>query len=398
MSWRSFRNGLQTVHLWAGLILSIPFILIGLTGSLIVLIDGLPDLSIPAATRGEPQSLQRIFEAAKAAAPAGWSVAALVLPSREGEAVGAQLQLPPGRRPAAGQNFIGSTLYVDPVSLKVLDNVERRRAGAFMRVLTSLHIALMVPSYYGVRIVGFMGIAMVLFGITGLVLWWPKKGQLAQALWVKRTSRGFRLNRDLHGATGFWSLIVFMILSISGVYLAFPVTFQSTVGSILTVQNGLTEAHVDQATIASIADKNALTPDDAVKLALAGVPRARALSVQLPPDPGGIYMVALAPRPYGDDAPQISAFIGPGTEISDVVDPRNYSIAKRVLMWLRVRAGRRMASLGVLRRLPAAPVRDHGRQHVVAEAHPAPSAYRRAGGRGRHFPGRIGVPRVPSNA
>jgi len=205
-----------------------------------------------------------------------------------------------------------------------------------MRSLTSLHIALMVPGFYGVRIVGFMGLAMSLFGITGLVLWWPRRGQWRQAFWLKRGVKGFRWHRDLHGATGFWSLIVFMILSISGVYLAFPVTFQSTVGSIVPVQSGLTEVHVDQATIASIPDKAAITPDDAVKLALAGVAHARVLSVQLPPDPGGIYMVALAPRPYGDDAPQISAFIGPGTEISDVVDPRSYSLAKRVLMWLRV--------------------------------------------------------------
>jgi len=256
MSWNSFRNGLQTVHLWAGLVLSIPFILIGVTGSIIVLIDGVSDLPIPSITRGEPQSLQRIYEAAKSAAPAGWSVAALVLPSREGEAVGAQLQLPPGRRPAGGgQNFIGSTLYIDPVSLKILDNVERRRAGPFMRSLTSLHIALMVPGFYGVRIVGFMGLAMSLFGITGLVLWWPRRGQWRQAFWLKRGVKGFRWHRDLHGATGFWSLIVFMILSISGVYLAFPVTFQSTVGSIVPVQSGLTEVHVDQATIASIPDK-----------------------------------------------------------------------------------------------------------------------------------------------
>ena len=36
------------------------------------------------------------------------------------------------------------------------------------------------------------------------------------------------LNRDLHGAVGFWSLAVFLILSVSGVYLAFPVTVQDS--------------------------------------------------------------------------------------------------------------------------------------------------------------------------
>jgi uncharacterized iron-regulated membrane protein len=47
-------------------------------------------------------------------------------------------------------------------------------------------------------------------------------------------------------------------------------------------------------------------------------------------------MVTLAPRPFDDGAPQISTFIGPGPEILDVVDPRNYSAGKRMLVWLRV--------------------------------------------------------------
>ena len=38
MGWRSFRGLLQTLHLWVGLALSIPFILIGISGSLILLI------------------------------------------------------------------------------------------------------------------------------------------------------------------------------------------------------------------------------------------------------------------------------------------------------------------------------------------------------------------------
>ena len=39
MSWHKFRKGLQFVHLWAGLILAIPFVLIGLSGSIIIAMD-----------------------------------------------------------------------------------------------------------------------------------------------------------------------------------------------------------------------------------------------------------------------------------------------------------------------------------------------------------------------
>jgi uncharacterized iron-regulated membrane protein len=79
---------------------------------------------------------------------------------------------------------------------------------------------------------------------------------------------------------------------------------------------------------------DALTVDDAAKLALAAVPNARLLSIQLPG--GGVYMVAMNPEPYGNGAPQISAFIGPGAEVSSIVDPRTYSLGKRILVWLRV--------------------------------------------------------------
>ena len=49
MSWHAFRRGLQLVHLWAGLILAIPFILIGLTGSMIIAMNLVRDYSPPAA-------------------------------------------------------------------------------------------------------------------------------------------------------------------------------------------------------------------------------------------------------------------------------------------------------------------------------------------------------------
>ncbi|HXJ00878.1 MAG TPA: PepSY-associated TM helix domain-containing protein, partial [Micropepsaceae bacterium] len=200
----------------------------------------------------------------------------------------------------------------------------------------SLHIALMAPGYYGLQTVGFLGIAMTLFGVSGLVLWWPRRGQWRFAFGVRRGARGWRLNHDLHSAVGFWSLIVFLIVSVSGVDLAFPVTFQSMVGKLMPLSNGLTPGHLDPAVIATIRDKKALTPDEAARVALGSVPKARVVQVQLPPSPEGVYLVTMVPTPFDDNAPQISTFVGPGPEILDVVDPRNYSAGKRFLIWLRV--------------------------------------------------------------
>ena len=338
MAWHKFRKGLQFVHLWAGLILSIPFVLIGVSGSIIVAMNVMTDYAPPSApARGEARPMTEILAAAQKASPEGWPVAAIAMPSRVGQPAAVQVALPPGRRPqGGGQNFVGLTVYVDPVSLKVLGSAERRRAGPFTQNVTSLHIALMAPGYYGLQVVGFLGIGMVLFGLSGLVLWWPKKGQWRFAFGIRRGARGFRLNRDLHSAIGFWSLIVFLIVAISGVDLAFPVTFQGAVGSVLPLTSGLTTAEVDPAAAATIRDRNALTADEAARVAQASVPNSRVLQVQLPPRPDGVYMVTLVPRPFSDDAPQISTFVGPGPEILDEVDPRNYSAGKQMLMWLRV--------------------------------------------------------------
>jgi uncharacterized iron-regulated membrane protein len=337
MNWWRFRNGLQFVHLWAGLILAIPFIIIGATGSLIIGQDWLAELSVPAATAvGPVQPLTNIIAAAQKAAPPGWPVNAVSMPTHSGVAAAAQVGLPPGRRPRGDRNLQGLTIYVDPVSLKVLGSELRRRQGEFNRNLRSMHIALMVPQYYGVQIVGFLGIGLVLFGLSGLVLWWPRKGQWRSAFWVRRGARGLRLNRDLHAVTGFWSLIVFLIVCISGVDLAFPVTFQSAVGDILPLKTDLTNLAVDAKTAAAIANKNALTPDDAARVAISSVSDARIVQVQLPPQPDGVYMVTLVPHLVADTAPQISTFIGPGPEILDAVDPRNYSAGKQMLVWLRV--------------------------------------------------------------
>jgi uncharacterized iron-regulated membrane protein len=337
MNWRTFRKGLRVVHLWVGLTLAVPFILIGLTGSIIIATNVARDYSPPAApAKGEFQPMTRILAAAQQAAPEGWPVATISMPEKLGQSAAVQVALPPGRRPQQGVNFVGLTIYVDPVSLKILGSEERRRAGAFNRNLTTMHVALMAPGYYGLQAVGFLGIAMVLFGLSGLTLWWPRKDQWRHAFGIRRGASGFRLNHDLHSAVGFWSLIVFLIISISGVDLAFPVSFQSAVGKVLPLKTGLTTPAVNPEVAATIADKNALTPDEAARVALSSIPNSRILQVQLPPRPDGVYMVTLAPRPFDDGAPQISTFIGPGPEILDVVDPRTYSLGKRILVWLRV--------------------------------------------------------------
>ncbi len=74
----------------------------------------------------------------------------------------------------------------------------------------------------GRRFVGWLGLAMVLLGLTGLVLWWPRRGQWKYAFIVRRTAKGLRFHRELHAMLGIWGFVVFIIVSFSGLVLAWP--------------------------------------------------------------------------------------------------------------------------------------------------------------------------------
>src|SRR4029077_3210026 len=108
----SFRRGLQTVPLWLGLALAIPLIIIGVTGSVLLVEREWRVPGIPAATTaGTRQPLTRIIEAAKAAAPEGTRMGRIGVHDRTAVAVQFSTIARPQRTVA---------VYIDPVSLDIL--------------------------------------------------------------------------------------------------------------------------------------------------------------------------------------------------------------------------------------------------------------------------------------
>src|SRR5207302_1046831 len=91
----------------------------------------------------------------------------------------------------------------------------------FLNVIVRLHGNLLMGRA-GRVYVGWLGLAVLVLGISGLILWWPRRQRWRAAFLVKRGARGLRLYRDLHGAIGIWTFVVFITVSFSGVCLAFP--------------------------------------------------------------------------------------------------------------------------------------------------------------------------------
>lgn len=319
--WRAFRRGLQTVHLWVGLLLSIPIVIIGISGSALLVQSEYLKWSVPSATAiGQKKSITQAIEAAQAVGP-NTRLGRVDLSLEVGQPVTVQFQSPArGVRP--------TTVYIDPVSLDVLGKVEAVNRGQVLAFLISVHAFLMMKPYIGLKVVGWLGVVMTLMGISGLVLWWPKKGQWRRAFLVRRGARGLPLNLDLHHAAGIWTLAVFLIMSISGVYLCFPQTFARSVNAVLPSGIGSGEPMAG-----FVPTPGPLDPDMAVASAITAVPDARAIGVQMPELPGRPIVVYLETTRFGGATqPQILVTFNEKTgEAGYIDDPRNYGMAETVL-------------------------------------------------------------------
>jgi uncharacterized iron-regulated membrane protein len=320
--WRPFKRGLQTVHLWAGLILCIPIVLIGISGSALLVQSEYLKWSVPsAAATGPKDSIAHAIAAAQAVGPANASLGRVDLSLREGEPVIVQLQ-PPGRRVRP------ISVFVDPVSLQILGTEEVVNRGQVLAFLISVHAFLMMKPYIGLKVVGWLGVVMTFMGFSGLVLWWPKKGRWRRAFLVRRSARGLPLNLDLHHAAGIWSLLVFLAMSISGIYLCFPETFTKSVDAALPSSIGS-----GQPVKSFVPTPGPLDADAAVGSAVTAVRDARAVGVQMPEQEGRPIVVYLETTRLGGatQPPILVTFDEKTGAVGYVDDPRYYGMAETVL-------------------------------------------------------------------
>ncbi|MGQ9366011.1 PepSY-associated TM helix domain-containing protein [Azospirillum sp. A39] len=328
-SQRTWYRLLHQAHLWAGIVLCLPFVMLGITGSVLVFEHELQDLFgappvRPVHAAGQPQPLSAVAAAVAAQAPQGFAVSLLQLPDAPDEPVVARLSQ--DGRPGPG----GRQALVDPVTLDVA--WPEASSPGLLRQVFLLHANLLVRDRAGRAAIGWLGVVMLGLGVTGLVLWWPRPGRWAGAFTVSRGARGVRLHRELHGAVGIWTLLVFLVVTFSGVYLAFPQTLGAAVSGVLPARDlrgAATALHVTPAP-----GTEAAGPDEAAAIAMAAVPDATLRSVGLPARPEQPYRVGLASPGAEPGAPGITVYVDPWARRAlEVFDPRSYSVGETLMAW-----------------------------------------------------------------
>jgi uncharacterized iron-regulated membrane protein len=244
----SFRKIFFQIHLWTGLIAGIFFILLGLSGSALVYPSLLQSAApVPKTTaQGAPLPLEQIIAAARQTTPDGENRDMTVtLPQAAGDAVTVQFNAQRGGRGegrAAGRRGNAAAgaappqeaerrgpparrggnlqVFVDPSSGQVLGS-RTTVPSPLVGLAHQMHEAMLLGGA-GRTLVAWLGVGMLFLGLSGLYLWWPRKGQWKFAFGLRRTARGFRLYREIHGMLGIWFWVIFLFVTATSIPLGFP--------------------------------------------------------------------------------------------------------------------------------------------------------------------------------
>ena len=361
---RTFRYWLQQLHLWIGLILLLPLVMMGVTGAVLVYGHDIEHLlgqgEPPARTAGEWRSPARADRGgahgversdahshrraladgsgrARGGAPvaAGHGERASAVPWRRPDKAARRVKAQgqaQGRVPTQSP-FAGSLqILIDPVSLQVLET--QQAMTGWLRFFHDLHGHLFIAGGLGRELVGWLGVALLVLGCSGLYLWWPRPGQWKAAFIVRRTAKGLRFNRELHGAVGIWSLVLFMLVNFTGVYLAFPQQISAAVNAVWPGRD--MRAAMFQARVEPMRGAQPMGVNEAVELARSKVPDGRFLNAFLSIRPDQAMRVGLIRADHAEGAPIVTVIIDPFRKsVVDVFDPQTMSTGERIIAWQR---------------------------------------------------------------
>jgi uncharacterized iron-regulated membrane protein len=317
MAWRD--TFLRRIHLCIGAFLSLPLVMIGLTGSILVFEPELsPSRGFGVASEGPVQSFTAMVEAARGSAREGLKPSLVIAPAAAGDL--AEIRFSDPARPGPG----GLQVFVDPVSLDVRG--AQQGGDGWLRTMFFWHANMMVRDRSGREVGGWFGVAMCVLAVTGIIMQWPKRRRWRQAVTISSKSRGYRLLREVHGAIGFWSWLVLLIVSFSGVWLSFPQAFNGWAAAVGV--RDLRPGIAGSGKVATVEGATPLNADGVAALAMAAAPGKPLRWISIPARADQPYRVMLG------EAHSLAtvAFVDPFAQrVTELRDPRDYAFAERIV-------------------------------------------------------------------
>lgn len=118
---------------------------------------------------------------------------------------------------------INKLIYVNQYTGEIL-GIYNEKYDLFP-ILKSIHWSLLLKSDWGKYVVGIPVVLFIIMLITGIILWWPKNKKMRKGRFSfdwKNVKTWKRKNYDLHNVLGFYASFIALLLSLSGLYFAYP--------------------------------------------------------------------------------------------------------------------------------------------------------------------------------
>ena len=214
---------LRWVHRWIGLTLGLIFVVVALSGSLLLFQPQFFRMAygemIPRDLPQEMRAVDRWVVNGRAAVPKLLGPVAIWGPHVEHNVSDAGMMVFAGGTPGGFGKAGLMGVLVAPHTGAILGVIDIDRSPVYAPVF--LHHQLWAGSG-GAIVTGIMAIFMALTLFIAIYLWWPGRGRLRQKLSPVPLRTTFTTAMRLHEWLGIWIVAVLIVLAVSGLYRAQP--------------------------------------------------------------------------------------------------------------------------------------------------------------------------------
>lgn len=232
-----FRKVIGQIHLWLGLVTGLVVLIVSITGCLFVFQKEISDLihretffvkpPVSAVTLPYSTLLKKAEQALGKDRPVNFSTT-----YKDKEHAWEFMTYKAGDPKAL--TYFGSidfyeSVFINPYTGAVIGLHDYKYD--FFNIVKFIHWSLLLNDTYGQNIVGYSTLIFVFMLITGMIMWWPKKWSktnINKSFKIKWKAGFKRVVYDLHNVSGFYVMLITLILALTGMVFAFK-WFQTTV-------------------------------------------------------------------------------------------------------------------------------------------------------------------------
>jgi uncharacterized iron-regulated membrane protein len=213
---------LRTLHLWLGLTAGAFIVMMALSGTVIIFRSKIESVGAPRSTAAVPAdgSTFAVMQGQLDTQYPGSRITKILFPETSMDVIVLQAEISERKK---------VELYADPGTGALLGP---KKSVAWLDWLVDLHQNLLMGKT-GRALTGIIGSALLLLSLSGLISWLAGQRDWKRTLAVPKGGPWRRVNYELHKWGGLWANLLLIVVSATGIILAYPDTFRATVGTVM---------------------------------------------------------------------------------------------------------------------------------------------------------------------